>query len=923
MQFVLGDRPRVGEGEGSVRFEEHGDRLTELTERRLDGIRHVEHAREGHPELVHECSRVRSRVQDVDAEELHPFPELVVRRHEAGHLFTTRRAPRPPEVDHHGRALQLAQQSLERIRVRRGEHVGVHRQQRSLGRIVRGDGAGRGILRGLSTAGSEEREARDEGQEPSGGHTGMVERFTEVPASPSVLALETSVLVVDRKLATRRTGLREKGEEAHLVLAGMGIRTVGDLLRHYPRRYIDRSAVERIGDLRIEQQATVIARVHKTHKRLTRQRRSIVTITITDGTGYLDLTYFNQPWAAGIYREGLEVAVSGTVTRYRGRLQLGNQEAEILGGEERDLVHTGRITPVHRASEGVTTRTIRELVFSALEQLPPIADPMPSELIEAEQLQDLDTALRRVHFPDDADQLARAVERLKFDELFTLELGVAFRKHRLESERTGVAHRTEGELTDRLLATTPFEPTKAQIRAVEEVGGAMAAPRPMNVLLQGDVGSGKTLVAVHAGLVAIQSGHQAAIMAPTEVLAGQHARSVALLLAGVGAVDLLDRAPAAARAPEGQRSLLDPLEGPGADPTAGALTYALLTSAVIGKDRARILAGIADGSVDLVIGTHALVQEGVSFHDLSLAVIDEQHRFGLHQRMALKGKGDGEIDVLIMTATPIPRTLALTYYGDLDVVVLDEMPKGRQPIGTAAARSEEERATAYDLVRREVRAGRQAFVVCAAIDEGNRTQVRAAEAEAERLASEIFPDLRVELLHGRMRPKDKERVMEDFRSGRADVLISTTVIEVGVDVSNATVMLIENAERFGLAQLHQLRGRIGRGAHVSYCVLFDESEETNLEARARIEAMVRTTDGFELADEDLRLRGEGTLFDTKQSGMPDLKLARLSEDLDLVKRARARAFAHIEEDPSLERHPKLLDELRDRFEDSIAWLFSA
>jgi ATP-dependent DNA helicase RecG len=276
-----------------------------------------------------------------------------------------------------------------------------------------------------------------------------------------------------------------------------------------------------------------------------------------------------------------------------------------------------------------------------------------------------------------------------------------------------------------------------------------------------------------------------------------------------------------------------------------------------------------------------------------------------------------------MTATPIPRTLALTYYGDLDVVVLDEMPKGRQPIGTAAARSEVERAAAYDLVRREVRAGRQAFVVCAAIDEGNRTQVRAAEAEAERLATEVFPDLQVELLHGRMRPKDKDRVMEDFRSGRADVLISTTVIEVGVDIPNATVMLVENAERFGLAQLHQLRGRIGRGAHVSYCVLFDESDETNLEARARIAAMIRTTDGFELADEDLRLRGEGTLFDTRQSGMPDLKLARLAEDLDLVKRARARAFELIEDDPRLERHPLLLDELRDRFEDSIAWLFSS
>ena len=726
---------------------------------------------------------------------------------------------------------------------------------------------------------------------------------------------------MDRKLATRRTGLRDKGEEAHVILAGMGIKTVGDLIRHYPRRYIDRSAVEKIGDLRIGQQATVIARVHKTAKRLTRRRQSMVTVTISDGTGFLDMTFFNQPWAAGIYKEGLEIAVSGNVTRYRGHLQLANQEAEILGGEERDLVHTGRITPVHRASEGITTRTIRELVFAALDGLPPIVDPMPVELIEAERLEDLDTALRRVHFPEDAEQLARAVERLKFDELFTLELGVAFRKHRLESERTGVAHHADGVLTDRLTATTPFEPTKAQLRAIEEVGEAMAAARPMNVLLQGDVGSGKTLVAVHACLVAIQSGHQAAIMAPTEVLAGQHARSVQALLEGVGARNQLERGPSSKAG--GQGSLLEAIEETADGATTDGVTYALLTSAVTGKDRARILAGIADGGVDLVIGTHALVQEGVTFHDLSLAVVDEQHRFGLHQRMALKGKGDGEVDVLIMTATPIPRTLALTYYGDLDVVVLDEMPKGRQPIGTAAARSETERADAYDLVRREVRAGRQAFVVCAAIDEGNRTQVRAAEAEAERLATEVFPDLHVELLHGRMRPKDKDRVMEDFRTGGADVLISTTVIEVGVDVPNATVMLIENAERFGLAQLHQLRGRIGRGAHVSYCVLFDESDETNVDARARIEAMTRTTDGFELADEDLRLRGEGTLFDTKQSGMPDLKLARLSEDLDLVKRARARAFTQVEQDPTLEEHPMLLEELRDRFEDSIAWLFSS
>jgi len=314
------------------------------------------------------------------------------------------------------------------------------------------------------------------------------------------------------------------------------------------------------------------------------------------------------------------------------------------------------------------------------------------------------------------------------------------------------------------------------------------------------------------------------------------------------------------------------------------------------------------------------VQEGVSFADLSLAVIDEQHRFGVHQRMALKGKGASP-DVLIMTATPIPRTLALTYYGDLDVVVLDEMPKGRQPIRTQIARTPPQRQTAYELVRAEVEAGRQAFVVCAAIDETNRNQVRAAESEAQRLATDVFPDLSVEVLHGKLRPAEKERVMEGFRSGRTHLLISTTVIEVGVDVPNATVMLVENAERFGLAQLHQLRGRIGRGTHPSTCVLFDESEQDNLEARARLEAMVRTTDGFELADEDLRLRGEGTLFDVKQSGMPDLKLARLAEDLDLVKRARTRAFAMIDRDPDLDEEPGLLAELRSRFEGSIDWLF--
>ena len=732
------------------------------------------------------------------------------------------------------------------------------------------------------------------------------------------LALDDPVLDVDRRLATRRTGVQQKGDEAYVVLAGIGIRTVGDLLRHYPRRHIDRTTVQAIGDLDAGEHATVLGTVKRV--RPAHARRSPVTVTVADGTGELDLAFFNQPWVAKRYRVGVEVAAWGVASRYARRLQLAQQEVEILGGGEHDPVHTGRITPIHPAAEGISARTIRELVFRALERLPSIPDHVPDGVLREEGLIDLDAALRGVHFPADDRELARSIERLKFDELFMLELGVAFRKHRVESERKGVVHVPESELTERLLATVPFEPTKAQSRAIEEVAAAMAASRPMNALLQGDVGSGKTLVALHACLVAIGSGHQAAIMAPTEVLAGQHARSVAALLDGVGAAPYLDGPAAARAAPDGQGSLLDPSFP---EPVGAVVRYALLTSAVTGKDRTRILAGIADGGVDLVVGTHALVQEAVAFRDLSLAVVDEQHRFGLHQRMALKGKGGGDIDVLIMTATPIPRTLALTYYGDLDVIVLDEMPRGRQPIATAAARSEAERAAAYELVRREVRAGHQAFVVCAAIDEGNRTQARAAEAEAGRLATEVFPDLRVELLHGRMRPKEKDRIMDGFRTGQADVLISTTVIEVGVDVPNATVMLVENAERFGLAQLHQLRGRIGRGDAASFSVLFDESEETNQDARARIEAMVRTTDGFELADEDLRLRGEGTLFDARQSGMPDLKLARLSEDLDLVKRARVRAFDLVEGDPTLAAHPDLLDELRERFEGSIEWLFSA
>ncbi len=745
------------------------------------------------------------------------------------------------------------------------------------------------------------------------------------------LTLESPVQEIDARIAARRAGLRSKGSPASEVLAeGLGIRTVGQLLGHYPRRYIDRSTTVTIREIRLGQQVTVIGRVKRVVKRLTRRRQSMVTVTIADGSGYLDLMFFNQPWAATSYREGVELAASGRAGTYRGRLQLANQEIEVLRDDEAETVHTGRITPVHPATEGVTSRTIRELVHRALARLEPIADPLPAEIVESEGLLGEDDGIRAIHFPETAEALARATERMKFDELFALELGVAFRKHRLERAATGTAHRPDGPLADAFLSSLPFEPTGAQRRAMKELAEDMAAAPPMNRLIQGEVGSGKTVVALYGAAIAVQSGHQATIMAPTEVLAGQHLRTIRALLEAVGGVEYTGieqaNAPASA-AIEGQQSLLGADEA--VEPIGhglGAITFASLTGSVTGKARERILAAIADGTVDLVVGTHALVQEGVRFHDLSFAVVDEQHRFGVHQRITLKEKGGatarGAPDVFIMTATPIPRTLALTYYGDLDVSVLDELPLGRQPITTTVARSAVERDAAYDLVRAQARSGRQAFVVCAAIDEGNRAEVRAAEHEAARLTREVFPDLRIRLLHGRMRPGEKDAVMQAFRQGEADVLIATTVVEVGVDVPNATVMLVENAERFGLAQLHQLRGRIGRGEHASSCVLFDASLPDNLLAKERLDAMARTNDGFVLADLDLRLRGEGSLFDVRQSGLPDLKLANLAQDLELVQRARARAFEIVEDDPDLAAHPDLAALLRRAFSgEAIEWLF--
>src|SRR5829696_7770586 len=675
----------------------HG--LAEESQAIADPAARVVHARIGPPVLAHEVPCRSALVEDVHAEEPDAVAVGPVRRREEGRILPAGTAPRRPHVDHHRRAAQLA----ERVPIVR---------ELELGQGGRVGGEPRGHRRSVRAARRrEQRPARPRDAEtaerhgPHGRTDGVDDVGTKEPRARG-LTLASRVGAIDRQLAARRVGLRTKGPPASEVLADQGITTVRDLLHHYPRRYIDRSQVSRIGELKIGTYATVIARVKRVTKRQTRRRQSMVTITLYDGSGYLDLTFFNQPWTGSMYKEGYEVAVSGIAQLYRGRLQLANQEIELLKGDDRDLVHMGRITPIHRAFEGITTRTIRELVWRALGRLGPIPDPMPEDLIRAEALPPFDRAIRGIHFPGSQPELAAAIERLKFDELFVLELGLAFRKHRVERAEIGVAHEPGGPLIERLYGTLPFQPTAAQRRATEEIDAAMARPRPMNVLLQGDVGSGKTLVALHAALVAIGSGHQAAIMAPTEVLAGQHFRQVEALLGGSGAVPYLELAsPASADGAQG--SLLEP--APDED-VAPRVTYALLTAAVTGRGRAKILEG-----------THALVQEGVAFADFSLAVIDEQHRFGVHQRMALKGKGASP-DVLIMTATPIPRTLALTYYGDLDVVVLDEMPKGRRPIRTLIARTQPERHAAYELVRAEVEAGRQAFVVCAAIDETNRNQ---------------------------------------------------------------------------------------------------------------------------------------------------------------------------------------------------------
>jgi ATP-dependent DNA helicase RecG len=660
------------------------------------------------------------------------------------------------------------------------------------------------------------------------------------------------------------------------ALAELGITTVFDLLTHYPRRYLDRTRLVQIAEVVLGEQAIVVGTVKRISARRARTGRTVVEADITDGSGFLRVTFFNQPWRQRYLPVGTEAIFVGKVDMYKGRRQMVPDEVDFAGAR------TGRILPVYPQSEKqkLFSRDFETWVVEALERAKDFADPLPAEAKDQLDLTDRTWAFHQVHQPESIDAAYAARRRLAFDELFRLQMTLVLRKRALERESKGIRHAVEGELVPRFHQRLPFPLTKAQRRAITEIEADMAGPHPMHRLLQGDVGAGKTVVAVSALLTAVQGGHQGAFMAPTEVLAEQHHVAVRALLADLSV-------------PDAGGSLFE--ERP--------LRVELLTNRTTAAERTKLHAALAAGQVDILIGTHALLTEEVAFKQLGLVVIDEQHRFGVEQRAALRGKGD-DPDVLVMTATPIPRTAAMTVYGDLDMTVLDELPPGRTPITTVWARGPLEEAEAWGRVKAEVADGRQAYVVCPLVEESERVQAKSATEEYERLRTEVLPDLRLGLLHGQMRPADKEPVMAAFRRGEVDVLVATTVIEVGVDVPNASVMVIEDADRFGIAQLHQLRGRVGRGAAQSWCYLLGDAESE------RLAAVERTTDGFELAEVDLELRGAGTILGTRQKGRSDLKLASLRRDKPMVAQARELAFKVVDGDPFLEHHPVLADEVR-------------
>ena len=653
-------------------------------------------------------------------------------------------------------------------------------------------------------------------------------------------------------------------------LRRLDISTVGDLLYHFPYRYDDYSTLKPINQLEYGEDTTIVGTIWETRSRKTRGGREIVTSVVADASGTIEAVWFNQPYLVRQLRAGRRIVLSGKVDEYLGRLTLQSPVWEPL---ERELIHTARLVPIYPLTRGVTSRWMRRLIKRVIDHWAPrLEDYLPKTVQERAGLLDLPTAIRQIHFPDDEQSAREARRRLSFDEFLFIQLGVLHQRQKWQSQQ-GMPIPTSQSLLETFLQSLPFTLTGAQQRGMEQILQDIAQPRPMSRLLQGDVGSGKTVVATAAMLMAVAAGKQAALMAPTEILAEQHYRTVSALLADSAAWSL-DR----------------------------PVSAVLLTGSLRRVERGKVYSAVASGQADIVVGTHALIQRHVTFRDLALVTVDEQHRFGVEQRGALRTKG-GSPHMLVMSATPIPRSLALTIYGDLDVSVIDELPPGRQVIETRWLLPRE-RERAYAFVRSQVERGRQVFILYPLIEESDKVAARAAVEEYERLSEEVFSDLKVGLLHGKMKAKDKDAVMTRFREGQIDILVSTSVIEVGIDVPNATVMLIEGADRFGLAQLHQFRGRVGRGEHRSYCLLLsDAASPDDPQTRTtweRLRAIEETQDGFVLAEKDLELRGPGDFFGVRQSGLPPLRLASLS-NVRVLEQARAEAQAIFREDPALRK----------------------
>ncbi len=677
----------------------------------------------------------------------------------------------------------------------------------------------------------------------------------------------------------------------------LGVRTVRDLLYFFPHRHLDYSQRKYISQLTEGEEETIIANVWQAQEVRLGGRRSTEAI-VGDETGNVRVVWFNNPYLAKKLATNTRVIISGRVGLFNGRHVFQSPEWELVGDE--DLIHTGRLVPLYPLTQGLRSRQVRKLMKAVINQwIGSVADFLPAEVKKRRSLMALPRAISQAHYPDDEALKMQARVRLAFDELFLLQLGVLSKKRDWQESQPGNPFSLKTAVLDVFIKSLPFELTPAQQRVLGELLVDLQKPRPMSRLLQGEVGSGKTVVAAASLLMAVANGYQGAFMAPTEILAEQHFTTIRQLLSRLGDEE---------KAEDSLYSYSGLLPHP--------ITVALLIGDINLKKKQQLQQRILDGEVDIVIGTHALIQKGVEYYRLGLAVIDEQHRFGVAQRSALRQKGFNP-HVLVMTATPIPRTLALTLYGDLDLSVIDQLPPGRQVVKTKWLKPGQ-RESAYAFLRRQVTEGRQAFVICPLVEESEVIQARAAVSEYERLSQDIFPDLRLGLLHGRLAATEKDKVMRHFRSGELDILVSTPVVEVGIDVPNATVMLVESADRFGLSQLHQFRGRVGRGPEQSYCMLL--AKNPSEVGRERLDIIEKVNDGFELAEEDLKLRGPGEFFGTRQSGLPDLKMAKLS-DVALLELARSEAIRLFEIDPRLEKpeHRLLVKELARVWPEAGEW----